>query len=261
MRWRECGSIFGEGKGDEVKNAIVTGAAGGFGDAIIRMLARQGYHIWACAHQKEESFENRMRDLAREFSTNIDICYFDLADTQEIKEAYQYMNQSKQSIDLLINNAGIAHLGLVQMTDIKLIQKLYQVNVIAPMYLSQLVIRNMAHFRTGKIINIGSTASWEVFEGNAVYGATKAALVAFTKSFAVEVAKYGVTVNAIAPGLTDTKMSAIYEGRIAQDYLKRNAVGRKLYPQEVVDVIECLLDDKMRMVNGEVIHVTGGYKM
>ena len=140
------------------------------------------------------------------------------------------------------------------------INSLYSVNVFAPMILSQLVLRNMARQKSGKIINVASTAASEIYEGNSIYGSSKAALVAFTQSLASEIYKYGITVNAIAPGLINTEMSAVFEGKDPKEPIRHTALGRKIEANEIADVVMNLLSDEMNIINGTVITINGGHK-
>lgn len=244
----------------EGKNAIITGANRGLGKSLAKRFAENGCNIWACARKSTAEFEEYIATLAEKNGVIIKPVYFDLCDKDSIKSAYREISAEKRSIDILVNNAGIGHMGLFQMTKFETVEEIYNVNLFAPMYLSQLVLRNMSRQKSGDIINIVSTAASEVYEGNAVYGSSKAALAAFTKSLAAETGGYGVRVNAVAPGLIDTDMSAVFEGKDPEEPIRHTALGRKIYPDEVSDVVISLLSDKMKIFNGEVICVNGGHK-
>ena len=118
----------------------------------------------------------------------------------------------------------------------------------------------MTRQKYGRIINIASTAASEIYEGNSIYGSSKAALIAFTQSLAAETYKYGVTVNAIAPGLIDTDMSSIFEGKDPEEPIRHTALGRKIEPDEIAKVIIRLLSDDMNIMNGAVVTLNGGHK-
>ena len=242
------------------KNAIVTGANRGLGLALIETLAREGCNIWAFVRQENSKFNDLITKLSLENNVSIESVYVNLASEDSIKEAYKVVNAQKKPIDILINNAGIGHMGLFQMTKMDFIYNLYDVNVFAPMILSQLVMRNMSRQKAGKIINVASTAASEIYEGNSIYGSSKAALVAFTQSFAAEAYKCGITVNAIAPGLINTDMSVIFEGKDPEEPIRHTALGRKIEAVEIADVVLNLLSDKMNVVNGTVITINGGHK-
>lgn len=242
------------------KSAIVTGANRGLGKALVEKLAKQQYDIWACARTENQEFEEFLAQLSQKEGVEIKPVYVDLTSEEDIKRAYREICAEKKSIDVLINNAGIGHMELFQMTKMARVHEIYQVNVFSAMLLSQLVLRNMSRQRSGKIINVVSTAANEIYEGNSVYGASKAALAAFTQSLAAEVYRCGVTVNAVAPGLIDTRMSAVFEGKDPEEPLRHTALGRKIDPEELAEIIVELLSDKMNILNGEVICVNGGHK-
>lgn len=242
------------------KNAIVTGANRGLGKAFVEGLSEAGCSVWAVMRAESEEFLAFAKALEAKYGVFVKPIYADLLKEECIKDAYKQISCEKKSIDILINNAGIAHMGLFQMSKMDFIRQLYDVNVFAPMIWSQCVLRNMSRQRSGKIINVASTAAEEVYEGNSIYGSSKAALVAFTKSFGAEAYKYGVTVNAIAPGLINTDMSAVFEGKDPEEPIRHTALGRKIEPKEISDVVLNMLSDNMGIINGTVVTINGGHK-
>lgn len=241
----------------EGKNAIVTGSNRGIGKAVVKKFAENGCSVWACARKYNKEFEEEMKELAEKNNVWIKPVYFDL---RNVKDGAKSIFIEKKPIDILINNAGIGHMELFCMTKMSRVQEIFDVNLFAAMELTQMTMRKMIRKKSGKIINISSTAADETYVGNAVYGASKAALNAFTKSLAAESLKYGITVNAIAPGLSDTDMSAVFEGNDPDEPIRRTALGRKIYPEEIANVIIVLLSDKTNIINGEVICANGGHK-
>lgn len=244
----------------EGKNAIITGANRGLGKALVDRLALEGCNIWAIVRKESEEFNDFVSFVAERSNIVIRQVYADLSSEESIRGAYRTISAESRSIDILINNAGIGHMGWLQLTKTDFIKQLYSVNVLAPMILSQLVLRNMIKQHYGRIINVASTAASEVYEGNSIYGSSKAALVAFTQSFAAEVYQYGITVNAIAPGLINTEMSTIFEGKNPEEPLKHTALGRKIETAEIADVVLNMLSDNMSIINGSVITINGGHK-
>ena len=242
------------------KNAIITGANRGLGKALVEALTREGCNVWAVARKPSDEFDVFISGIRKNNNVRITPIYADLSSEESIKNAYNIINSENRSIDVLINNAGVGHMGWLQLTKTNFIKQLYAVNVFAPMILSQLVLRNMSRQKYGRIINVASTAASEVYEGNSIYGSSKAALVAFTQSFAAEVFRYGITVNAIAPGLINTDMSSIFEGNDPEEPIRHTALERKIEPSEIANVVMGLLEDNMNIINGTVITIHGGHK-
>lgn len=254
------GRNFKRGTSFEGVNAIITGANRGLGKALLKRFAECHIHIWALVRKKTEEFEKYIQTLSKENDVAIQAICVDLESEDSIKAAFREISKENRSIDILINNAGIGHMALFQMTKMEFVNKLYRVNVFAPMMLSQLVFRKMSRQHYGKIINVASTAADEIYEGNAVYGSSKAALVAFTQSFAAEAYRYGVTINAIAPGLIHTDMSVVFEGKDPGEPLRHTVLERKMEPEEVAAVVMHLLSDELNIINGALITVNGGHK-
>ncbi len=244
----------------EGKNAIVTGSAGGIGSAIVQALAESGCNVWACARKFDADFEEKMDKISKENGVWIKTVYFDLMDSDAILVGIKGIFKEKVKVDILINNAGKAHMGLFELTSMDLVHQIYQTNTFAPMQITQLVLRKMVKQGEGNIINICSVAAYEVYRGNSVYGGSKAALCSFTQSLAAEMIGKGVRINAIAPGFTDTGMSSVFEGDNPDLPLARSAIGRKISPSEIGSAVVGLLSPKMNMIIGQVVRVNGGEK-
>ncbi len=241
------------------KNVIITGANRGIGKAIAEAFCKNGDNVWACCRHISEG----LIKWAEEWSSQdhwVRLVEFDLSNEDAITQGFKTILSDKLPVDVLVNVAGIGHMGLFQMTKFADIRKLYEVNLFALMKMCQLAIRPMSRQRSGIIINISSTAAKEVYVGNSVYGASKAAVVAFTESLAAELAPLGIRVNTVAPGLTATDMSSVFEADNPGLPLERSALGRKLLPSEIADVVVELTNEKMQMINGQMICVNGGAK-
>lgn len=241
------------------KNVIVTGANRGIGKAIAEAFVKHGDNVWACCRHAGDDLK-KWADSNTTDNRWVKIVEFDLSSEEAITDAFKTILKDKAQIDVLVNVAGIGHMGLFQMTAFSEIRKLYEVNLFALMKMCQLAIRPMSRQKSGIIINISSTAADEVYVGNSIYGASKAAVVAFTKSLAAELAPIGIRVNTIAPGLTDTDMSAVFEADNPVLPLERSALGRKIKPDEIASVVVEMTSDNLSMINGQMICVNGGAK-
>ena len=241
------------------KNVIITGSNRGIGLAIVRKFAENGWNIWACARKPNTEFEAEMSELAQAYNIWIKPVYFDMASEEEIKKGFKEIFADKKSIHTLINNAGIGYRRLFQMSPMDDITKLFQVNVFSVMTLSQLVLKIMAKQKQGNIINIASTAGLTTYFGNSCYGSSKAAIISFSKTLAAEVASYGIRVNAIAPGPTDTDLMNVgVSDELRQDALNNSAMHRMAHPYEIANVAYFLSNEESFFINGQVIRVDGG---
>lgn len=240
------------------KNALVTGARKGIGRSVVELLAQEGVNIWACSHAPDGKFEADMAQLATHCGVWIQPVYFDCADEVDIKEKLMAIARQHDPIHILVNNAGVPHGALLQMTSMKTMREVFQINYFAPMQISQIISRKMMKQKQGVIVNVSSVEGLIGNAGYTSYGASKAALAFSTKSMAQELAPYGVRVNAVAPGLVDTSMGAEMDERSRQRMLQSSAMHRMGRPEEVAETIVWLCSSKASFVNGQVVRVDGG---
>lgn len=242
----------------ENKNAIVTGANRGIGNAIVKKLAENGCNIWACARCKNEEFEEQMEQIANENNIRITPIYFELTNEEELKASFKEIYKTREPIDILVNAAGIVNADLFQMTTMNTIRNVFEVNFFSAIQLIQLVLKVMSRSKSGSIINISSIAGIDANPTNCTYGSSKAAMIALTKILASEVGNMGIRVNAVAPGPTDTDMIQTVKDKVGDSLLERCAMGRMADPEEIANVVLFLAGDKSSFVNGQVIRVDGG---
>lgn len=240
--------------------AVITGCAKGMGKASLTALAKQGANIFACARKEDLSFKEFLRATAEDYNVEIIPVYFDLTDQNAIKDAAKIIIQYKKKITILINNAGITYNALFQMTKMDEMRRVFEVNFLAPMYLSQYIVKIMQKNGGGSIINIASTAGIDGNPGRTAYGGSKAALICATKVMAHELGTYGIRVNAIAPGMTDTGMLA---GNIApeviQEEIELKSIKRLGLPEDIANAVLFLSSDKSKYITGQVFRVDGGF--
>jgi len=240
------------------KNAIVTGCNRGIGKAIVEEFAKNGCNIWACARKENAEFEAYIAELAKANNVRIKPIYFDLASEEEIKAGFMKIRKDRQSVDILVNNAGIAYSGILSLTSMKKVREIFEVNVFSIFALTQLTLNLMIRQKAGSIVNIASIVGKEGHHGDSVYGASKAAVEAFTRVLAAEAADFGIRVNAVAPGYTDTDMSKTHADLINENILPTVAMGRLARPEEIARAVRFLVSDEASFINGETLRVDGG---
>lgn len=242
----------------EGKNAIITGANRGIGNTIVKKFAEAGCNIWACARKKTVDFETEMEELSKRFDVCIIPVYFDLTSEQEIKESFQKIYKAKMPIDILVNSAGVVDAEIFQRTSLSTMRNVYEANFFGPVQLIQFVLKVMAKYKKGCIVNISSIAGIDTSPTNCTYGSSKAALNSFTKILASEVAMQGIRVNAVAPGPTETDMIQIVQEKVGTSLLDRCAMDRLANPKEIAEAVLFLASDRSSFINGQIIRVDGG---
>jgi len=240
------------------KNALITGAAGGIGRALILVYARQGANIWAFALEPSNAFEAFCDGLAEENDCWVKPLYCDLTDAVSRKAAFNAVMADKLPLDILVNNAGV--MGddkLFQMVSDAEARSMFEVNYIAAMEVCRFATRMMARRRCGAVVNIASVAGLDG-DSRADYSASKAALIAATKALAREMAPLGIRVNALAPGMTNTSLIAGLAEKAVEDTLAKTLLHRMAEPEEIANVAAFLGSDMASYVTGQTWRVDGG---
>ena len=240
------------------KSAIITGANRGIGKAMVEAFATAGYDVFACARTKNAEFESFLSGLSVDTGSVIIPIYFDLANEEEIKQGFKTIAGYKKTIDVLINNAGIAYGGLMTMTSTDKLREVYQINVISQVLLMQLASRIMMRQKSGCIINMCSVGGIETNPGYLAYGSSKASLIWITKSVSKELGKYNIRVNGIAPGLIDTDMGNYKSEEELNKVLNRMSISRMGKPEEVAKAALYLASDDAAYITGQIMIVDGG---
>lgn len=240
------------------KNAIITGARTGIGRATVECFAKEGANIWACAHRENEQFELDMAEMAKKYGVWIKPVYFDLENEDEIKESIKNIVKEKQTIDILVNNAGIPHGAFLQMTSMKELRRIFEVNFFSQILITQILSKVMMRQKSGTIINLASVAGIDGDPGYTAYGSSKAAVAFTTKVLSKELAPYGIRVNAVAPGLIETRMMEAMENSAREEMIQDSSLKRVGRPEEVADTIVFLASEKSSYITGQVLRIDGG---
>ena len=188
-----------------MRNVIVTGASRGLGLAIARLLVADGYRVIAVARKESDA----LREAIDHSNGALVFEAFDLTQVDAIPDFVLRLKKTFGPAYGLVNNAALGTEGLLATMHNSQIAELTLLNVTAPIILSKYIVRSMMSSGEGRIVNISSIIASTGYSGLSVYGATKAALIGFTKSLAREVGRLGITVNAVAPGFIETDMTAV----------------------------------------------------
>ncbi|MCH1982906.1 SDR family oxidoreductase [Ruminococcus sp. OA3] len=244
---------------DNRESAVVTGASGGIGCAIVEQLASEKYNVWALVHHKNEEIEKTFDQVAKKNEVEIEIVEVEFLNMDLISDAIKAIIKSDKNISVLVNNAGMPYDKTLSLTSMVDLEKTLRVNFVIPSYIIQLVSRVMIKNRKGYIVNIISRAAMEVRSGTYAYGSSKAALAWGTRATAKELAAYNIRVNGIAPGLTETKMGTLRRSEESvQRYVQINNIKRPARPEEIANVVSFLISDKSSYISGQIISVDGG---
>ncbi len=236
--------------------ALITGGSRGIGRAICVRLAQIGYNV--LINFKSNQVEAQITlDMIREVGRCGELMAFDVADYQATTGAITaWQNDHKdERIEVLVNNAGIRSDALLLWMERSNWKQVIDINLDGFFNCTQPLLKDMMANKFGRIVNIVSLSGVKGLPGQTNYSAAKGGLIAATKALAQEVAKKGVTVNAVAPGFIATDMT---EGLDEKELKKMIPVGRFGKAEEVANLVEFLVSDKSSYITGEVISINGG---
>ena len=238
------------------KNIIVTGASGGIGNSIVRKLYENGANILASGTRNE-----RLEELKKEFE-KINILKFDISQSEKIEEFIE--NATKElggGLDCIVNNAGITQDNLAIRMSLEEWKKVIDINLTSTFLMTKFAIKKMLKNKSGKIINITSVVGHTGNLGQANYTASKAGIVAMSKSLATEYAKKNININCISPGFIKTAMTDKIDEKFKEVIVSKIPSARLGEPEDIANAVLFLASDQSDYINGETIHVNGGMYM
>jgi 3-oxoacyl-[acyl-carrier protein] reductase len=237
------------------KKVLITGATGGIGNCLVEKFYDLGATIVASGTNEE-----KLNYLKKKFS-NIHIEKFKLDEHSKIEEFIEKIDKKLQGIDILINNAGITLDNLSIRLSEENWKKVLDINLTSSFLMCKSAIKKMLRKKYGKIINITSIVGHTGNLGQANYAASKAGIVAFSKSLAIEYAKKNININCVSPGFIKTEMTDKISEEFKKKLISKIPSGKLGTGEDISNCVAFLASDMAEYINGETIHVNGGMYM
>ena len=242
------------------KIAVITGGTRGIGKQIAICVAKSGYSI-ATNYRTENDDLNDLVKQIEEIGVEIFTYKCDVSDFNNSEDFIKNVIAKFGKIDVLVNNAGITKDGLLMRMKKEDFEDVIDVNLVGTFNITRNVIPYMIKSKSGKIVNISSVVGVSGNAGQTNYSASKAGIIGFTKSLAKEVASRNITVNAVAPGFIQTKMTDVLKDEIKEEILKQIPLKRFGTTEDVANVVKFLISEESNYITGQVINIDGGMLM
>ena len=239
----------------ENKKIIVTGASGGIGNSIVEKLNECGANILASGTRVE-----KLEELKSKFK-NVKILKFDISQNEKIEEFIENASKELGGLDCIVNNAGITQDNLAIRMNLEEWKKVVDLNLTSTFLMSKFAVKKMLKNKKGKIINITSVVGHTGNLGQANYTASKAGVIAMSKSLAIEYAKKNINVNCISPGFIKTAMTDEIDEKFKEVIISKIPSARLGEPQDIANAVIFLASSQSDYINGETLHVNGGMYM
>ena len=238
------------------KNIIVTGASGGIGNSIVKKLSEAGANILASGTKVE-----KLKELKTNFD-KIKVMDFNISQSEKIEEFVEEATKTLGgSLHGIINNAGITQDNLAIRMSLEEWEKVININLTSTFLMSKFAIKKMLKNKTGKIVNITSVVGHTGNLGQANYTASKAGIIAMSKSLAIEYAKKNININCISPGFIKTAMTDKIDDKFKEAIISKIPSSRLGEPDDIANAVLFLISNQSDYINGETLHVNGGMYM
>jgi len=238
----------------ENKKALITGALRGIGKTIADLFIAEGAEIWGLDYKTPEDLADRVEKA----KGKLHWVAADLSELAAVDEKVEAAVKESGGFEILVNNAGITKDNLSFRMSLEEWQKVLDINLSAAFFVARTVARDMIRKRAGSIVNMASVVGLHGNGGQANYSASKAGLVAVTKSLSQETASRGVRVNAVAPGYIATDMTAGLPDKVKEMFLERIPLKRMGTARDVANAVLFLASDESEYITGQVLPVDGG---
>ena len=238
------------------KVALVTGASGGIGGSIARKLHSQGAYVVISGTNAQA-----LEDLSLELKDRVSIAICDLQNDDSVNGLIDKVYDLNGRLDILVCNAGVTKDNLSLRMNVEDFDVVMKINLRSAFVLNKAAIKKMIKQRFGRIINISSIVGFTGNLGQANYTAAKAGMVAMSKSFALEVASRGVTVNCVAPGFIATPMTDKLKSEIQEELIKKIPCGRMGSSEDIANGVLFLASEESGYITGQTLHINGGMAM
>lgn len=239
-----------------MKTAVITGASRGIGKATAEAFSSAGYRVII----NYKNSENEAKELC-ESLPHAHIFKADISDSAQVKAMFDHIKERFGRADVLVNNAGISHIGVFQLMEDSEIEKMISTNLTGAILCSKYAVRDMISKKSGTIINISSMWGETGASCEVVYSASKAGMIGLTKALSKEVGQSGIRVNCISPGVIDTNMNKELDDEAISELINDIPLRRIGTPKEIAKIALFLASDDASYLNGVTIGANGGMVM
>lgn len=240
------------------KNVLITGASRGIGRSTAILFAQNGYHVFLNCNKSVEELKQVQEEIEKHHPKAVTLVPGNVGNPSDVRSIFGEIYSHCDSLDVLINNAGIAHIGLLMDLTDEEWQQIIDTNLSSVFYCCREAVPKMVSKKSGRIINISSMWGTVGASCEAAYSASKSGIHGLTRALAKELAPSGISVNAIACGVIDTVMNAQLDKTERQSLAEEIPAGRFCSPEEIAEVIWQTVNTPAYMT-GQIIGVDGGY--
>jgi len=239
------------------QTVIVTGGTRGIGKCIAENFLKAGARV-IVTYSSNEAAASKFKQENSQYAENIDVQKCDVAKYKEVENFFEHIDKKYGGFEVLVNNAGIRKDAVLAMMKESEWHDVLEVNLSGVFYMCKFAVMSLMRKRYGRIINITSPSGKYGFEGQANYAASKAGLIALTKTLSKEVARRGITVNCVSPGFIATELIDDLPKELRDSYIAQVPLKRFGKPEEVAVCVLFLASKEASYVNGATLEVTGG---